>query len=140
MAISKFLDHGTRPFIVEDRLPNIDGSLDRLNACDHGPKLFKRMFRIDQWCECFELTRWAYSFLPTPFSINEITNLIFNLYFLYYLKHIDVYIYAISSQISNLLRPRCLEVKNKLPKSISTIQNTDFFNWELALTLSISIV
>ena len=110
-SLSSQLDHGTRPFIVEDRLLNIDGSLDRLNACDHDPKLFKRMFRIDEWCECFELTRWDDSFLPTPFSTNEITNLIFNLYFLYYLKHIDVYtLYALSSQISNLLRP-CLKSK-----------------------------
>ena len=32
VAIYELLDHGTRPFIVEDRLPNVDRSIERLNV------------------------------------------------------------------------------------------------------------
>jgi len=45
VAISELLDHGNRPFTVEDRLPNIDRSLARLNVVkkihhvsDHDPQ------------------------------------------------------------------------------------------------------
>ena len=53
VAISELLDHGTRHFVVEDRLPNVDRSLARLNVVkkihhvsEHDPKMFKRMFRL----------------------------------------------------------------------------------------------
>lgn len=66
VAISELLDHGARPFTVQDRLPNIDRSLARLNVVkkihhvsDHDPKMFKRMFRLDKvaFWELFELIK-----------------------------------------------------------------------------------